>query len=59
MQPNSLVFEQETKIILMRQAIQDVLEELDEAGEVSIELQDKLTAILNDDVDDLLETLDD
>jgi hypothetical protein len=57
---NSLVYEQETKIIVMKQLLQSVLEEADETGgTITPETLEKIEIFLEDSLDDFVETLDD
>jgi hypothetical protein len=57
---NSLVFEQETQIMIMRQLLQTVLEEADENGRIiTPETLERIEEVLNEDIDDFVETLDD
>lgn len=57
---NSLVFEQETQIVIMRQLLQTVLEEADENGRIiTPETLELIEEVLNEDIDDFVEELED
>lgn len=57
---NSLVYEQETQIIVMRQLLQSVLEEADETGgAVTSATLERIEDFLNEALDDFVEALDD
>lgn len=57
---NSLVFEQETQIVIMRQLLQTVLEEADENGRIiTPETLERIEEVLNEDIDDFVEELED
>lgn len=57
---NSLVYEQETQIIVMRQLLQSVLEEADETGgTVTNATLERIEDFLNEALDDFVEALDD